>query len=238
MTLRIAELLFYDIFVNRSVLIVNPFKKGSTQYADFETMKDCEWHCTKCELKSGQAKTWQVWRQEKGIQLDTDENGNWFKRLYCEKCKAETIHRKLKSTELESIGLKARNNIPNVIAKRAKNIYNCIDEYTLRTEPANQLEIDHRVPQVRWSSSETDNTNLTDEQIKEKFMLLTRANNLLKSRFCEECKKSGKRAKGYRTIEFWYIGNEKYTDDIGCKGCFWYNPTKWREEINNKIKEK
>ena len=52
---------------------MNPFKKGSTQYKDFETMSDCEWHCTKCELLSGQAKTWQVWRQEKGIQLDQDE---------------------------------------------------------------------------------------------------------------------------------------------------------------------
>ena len=51
---------------------MNPFKKGSTQYKDFETMSDCEWHCTKCELLSGQAKTWQVWRQEKGIQLDQD----------------------------------------------------------------------------------------------------------------------------------------------------------------------
>ena len=32
----------------------NPFKEGSTQYHDFELMSDLKWHCTKCELKSGQ----------------------------------------------------------------------------------------------------------------------------------------------------------------------------------------
>ncbi len=43
----------------------NPFKENSTSYQDFKTMSDLKWHCSKCELKSGQAKTWQVWRQEK-----------------------------------------------------------------------------------------------------------------------------------------------------------------------------
>lgn len=216
---------------------MNPFTKGSTQYKDFETMSDCRWHCSKCELLSGQAKTWQVWRQEKGIQLDQDEEGNWYKKILCPKCGVKTIHRKLKSTDIIDIDLKARTGIPAEIAKRAKNLYGCVDEYTLRVEPANQLEIDHRVPQVRWTTNEDDNTNLTDAQIKEKFMLLTRANNLLKSRFCEECTKTGKRAKGYKVIEFWYKGDENYDRSIGCEGCFWHNPTKWRDELNKKIKK-
>ena len=38
---------------------MNPFTEGSTQYKDFEVMSDCKWHCSKCELLSGQAKTWQ-----------------------------------------------------------------------------------------------------------------------------------------------------------------------------------
>ena len=28
----------------------NPFKEGSTQYKDFETMSDCRWHCTKAVI--------------------------------------------------------------------------------------------------------------------------------------------------------------------------------------------
>jgi len=217
---------------------VNPFKEGSNQYKDFETMSDCKWHCSKCELLSGQAKTWQVWRQEKGIQLDQDENGNWFKNIYCENCGIKTVHRKLKSTEIITENLKARTGIPSKIAKRAKELFACVDEYTMRTEAPKVLEIDHRVPQVRWTTNEDDNSNLTDEQIKEKFMLLTSPNNLLKSRICEECAKTNKRGKGYKEIEFWYVGGEDYSDDIGCVGCFWHNPSKWRKELNKRIKDK
>ena len=56
----------------------NPFKENTTSYNDWEVLKDLEWHCTKCELKSGQAKTWQVWRQS-GIQLAKDEKDNFCK---------------------------------------------------------------------------------------------------------------------------------------------------------------
>lgn len=72
----------------------------------------------------------------------------------------------------------------------------------MRREQANILEIDHRIPQVRWNTNEDDNSDLTDEQIKEKFMLLTSSNNLLKSRVCEECAKTNRRGKGYKEIEF------------------------------------
>ena len=44
-------------------------------------------------------------------------------------------------------------------------------------------------------------------------------------------------AKGYKVIEFWYKGDENYDCSIGCEGCFWHNPTKWREELNKKIKK-
>ena len=102
---------------------MNPFRSGTTQYQDFETMSDLKWHCTKCELKSGQAKTWQVWRQEKGIQLDKDENGNYYKKMFCKKCNQNTIHRKLKSLEILD-NTKSRINISKNILKKIKEIYN------------------------------------------------------------------------------------------------------------------
>lgn len=216
----------------------NPFKKNTNQYKDFETLSDLQWHCTKCELKSSQAKTWQIWRQEKGIQLDQDENGNWYKRKKCNKCANVTIHRKLKTIEILPNNLKARAGIPKQIAKRAKQLFECIDEYTLRKEPANKLEIDHRIPQVRWGKNEDKNLRLTDDQINEKFMLLTRENNLLKSRACEKCVETGLRSNGYGEIEFWYKGDKNYSDTLGCDGCFWYNPSKWREELNKIVIKK
>lgn len=216
--------------------MANPFKIGSTQYLDFETLSDLKWHCTKCELKSGQAKTWQVWRQEKGIQMDTDENGKWDKRMFCEKCNCKTVHRKLKSLQILE-GTHARTGIPEKLARRIKEIYKNIDEYTFREEPANILEIDHRIPQVRWNSNEDDNSeNMSEAEIRTKFMLLTRGNNLLKSRKCEKCKETGMRPAGYGEIDFWWKGGKKYDEHIGCEGCFWHGPRKWSEELNRKIK--
>ena len=150
---------------------MNPFKEGSNQYKDFETMSDCKWHCSKCELLSGQAKTWQVWRQEKGIQLDQDESGNWYKMILCPNCGIKTVHRKLKSTEIVIENLKARTGIPAKVAKRAKELFGCVDEYSMRTEAAKVLEIDHRTPQVRWTTNEDDNSHHQHTKIQSLYNL-------------------------------------------------------------------
>lgn len=214
--------------------MANPFKPGSTQYQDFETMKDLKWHCTKCELKSGQAKTWQVWRQERGIQLDTNEQGEFYKKIYCSHCNAVTIHRKLKSLEILPI-TKQRSGIPSSVAKRVKQLYNFEEAVFLRKLSERELEVDHKFPQIRWAQDEFDNSTLSDEELKNKFILLTRSNNLLKSRFCERCVKEGIRGS-FPGIEFWFEGGHKWagtskTDENGCKGCFWNDPYAWRDAV-------
>lgn len=218
----------------------NPFNPGTKPYEDFETLSDLQWHCTKCELKSGQAKTWQVWRQEKGIQLDQDEKGNWYKKLYCENCKGKTIHRKLKSVEILEVN-KARSGIPSKIAKRVKQLYDNEEAVLLRKLSDNELEVDHRFPQIRWGENEADNSLLSDEQLKEKFMLLNRSHNLLKSRYCERC--FAEKIRGsFPGIKYWYEGNEQWQgandcDPSGCVGCFWYDPYEWRKKLNELIKK-
>ena len=220
--------------------MTNPFKEGTTQYQDWEVLKDLKWHCTKCELKSGQAKTWQVWRQEKGIQLDKDEKGNWFKTMQCPTCGIKTVHRKLKSLEILD-ETKSRSGISQYLARRVKQIYNNEDALFLREFSSRELEVDHKFPQIRWKIDEEENkTSMSKEEIKEKFILLTRSNNLLKSRQCERCFKEGIRGN-FPGIYFWYEGNKKWNgidkyDKNGCIGCFWYDPYKWREELNKLIK--
>ena len=200
----------------------NPFKPGTASYNDFAIMSDLEWHCTKCELESAQAKTWQVWRQ-KGLQLATNENGEFLRRIRCINCKKTTVHRKLRSLEI-SADTTIRSNIPTKLAQRIKSIYKREEAVLLRQLPANQLEIDHRFPQVRWSEDERpNNINMSEAEIKDKFILLTRSNNQLKSRNCERCSQTGKR--GYFSgIRFWYKGNENWDPEIntdderGCEG--------------------
>jgi hypothetical protein len=216
-------------------MINNPFKPNTTSYHDWEVLKDLKWHCTKCELKSGQAKTWQVWRQ-RGIQLDTDEKGNFYKRIYCSNCDMVTVHRKLKSLEILD-DTKVRSGISSYLARKIKKVLNFEEAIYLREMPSRELEIDHKFPQVRWCKDEQENkVNMSEEEIKSKFILLTRSHNLLKSRFCEKCVKTGKRGY-FPGIYFWYKGDENWNgkdkcDESGCEGCFWYDPYKWREELN------
>jgi len=220
--------------------MTNPFKPNTTSYHDWEVMKDLKWHCTKCELKSAQAKTWQVWRQM-GIQFDRDEKGNFYKKIYCPTCGKKTIHRKLKSLEILD-DTKVRSGIPAKLAKKIKEVLNYEEAVYLRRMLSKELEIDHKFPQVRWCRDEEKLNDMSEQEIKSKFILLTRSHNLLKSRFCERCVKTGKRGY-FPGIYFWYEGDEYWRgksecDENGCVGCFWYDPYKWREELNKIVNKK
>ena len=214
----------------------NPFTKGTTSYKDFEIMSDLKWHCSKCELKSGQAKTWQVWRQN-GVQLEEPAPNRWEKRIFCEKCNNKTVHRKLKSLEISN-DTKIRSGLPQKLAKKVKEVLKFKEAIFLRKMPPTLLEVDHKFPQVRWGGNEeTNDPDMTEIKIKEKFIVLTRSNNLLKSRHCEHCFKTGKRGC-FPGIKYWYKRKEEWDkkidkhDEKGCEGCFWYDPDKWRDELN------
>lgn len=221
---------------------INPFREKTTSYQDFKTMSDLKWHCSKCELKSGQAKTWQVWRQS-GIQLDSNEKGNFYKTVFCEKCKNKTIHRKLKSLEL-SKETKTRTGLSQKLAKKIKEVLMFEEALFLRKMMPRELEVDHKFPQVRWNKNEDENNDgMLENEIKDKFLLLTRSNNLLKSRYCEKCYKTNERGC-FPGIYYWFKGSKQWDKEInkhdekGCEGCFWNNPPRWREELNKVIKSK
>ena len=105
----------------------------------------------------------------------------------------------------------------------------------------NQLEIDHRFPQVRWAQDETYGPDMLEEQICQKFQLLTRQHNLWKSRYCERCKQTGERGT-YVGINYFYSGSGNWDNNIpsederGCIGCFWYDPETWRNALNSELK--
>ncbi len=216
--------------------MTNPFKKDTTSHHDWEVLKDLKWHCTKCELKSGQAKTWQVWRQEKGIQLDKDKKGLWYKTQKCPTCKYNTVHRKLKSLEILD-ETKSRSGISQYLARKIKMLLKNEEAFLLREISPNQLEVDHKFPQIRWRNNERENkSTMLEDEIRQRFILLNRSNNLLKSRYCEKCVKTGKRGV-FPGIYFWHQGGENWQgkdeyDEKGCEGCFWYDPYKWRVELN------
>ncbi len=73
----------------------NPFNKNTMMYKDFEILKDGEWHCTKCDLQSGQAKTYQVMRLKHNIPFTESTPNRWARKLNCSKCERLTEHRQI-----------------------------------------------------------------------------------------------------------------------------------------------
>ena len=100
---------------------------------------------------------------------------------------------------------------------------------------------DHKFSEIRWDENTKGENpdDMTDEQIKEKFQLLTNQRNQQKREVCRSCFQTNKRGIIYG-IPFFYKGSEDWDDTIpkkgkeaekGCIGCGWYDIQKWREEL-------
>ena len=206
-----------------------PFKEKTKLYKTFSILSDLKWHCSKHELPGTQpAKAVQIIRQH-GFKTEK-------KTAYCEKCKEKTVYRRLVSLEIEGARVFTRSKLPEKLKKRIKEYYKNADTVTLRSDFA--VEIDHKFPQVRWGGKEPENPiDMSDERIQGRFILLTRANNLWKSRYCEKCYKTDLRGT-FPGINFFYKGGRKWDKNInpydpkGCEGCFWYDPYEWRKALN------
>jgi hypothetical protein len=87
----------------------------------------------------------------------------------------------------------------------------------------------------------------SDDELKRRFQLLKKDkfgnHNQLKSRACEECKKTNTRGAPLGIL-FWYQGGSTWPTEIpaigksaekGCVGCGWYDLQAWREALNRKI---
>lgn len=140
-------------------------------------------------------------------------------------------------------------NIPNSLAQRILKVYSYTDVIEQRQRSAHELVIDHRFPMERWRESEPPHlTSMTEDEIKKKFQLLKKDtagnHNLLKSRSCERCIKTGKRGTPFG-IKFWYTRGEEWPSvhqrggeaEAGCVGCGWYNFEVWRDALNLKFSE-
>jgi len=216
-------------------MIKHPFNEGTKLAAIFTILSDGEWHCGKHELPGTQpAKAIQIIRRH-GFSIENDTR-------HCSVCKDKIVHRRLVSTEPCSPSF-VRMQIPSALRQRVLNYYKNIEAISMREMLPNQLEIDHRFPQVRWSKDESYSLSMSEEELHEKFQLLTRQNNLWKSRYCEHCEKTGERGT-FIGIDFFAEGGPEWDkkfskdDEHGCRGCFWHNPDKWRKALNDLIKRK
>lgn len=211
---------------------MNPYKEGTNLYKVFNILSDLQWHCSVCELPGSQpAKLIQLIRNQ-GYDFDNDGGVNWEKRILCSNCGKRTSHRRLTSIEVLDNPI-TRLNISNSLRSRVIALYFNQDSILGYSPTGRSIEVDHRVPQIRWKENEEELLDdCSDEDIRNKYMLLVREHNLLKSRNCERCVATNTR-QPFIDIDYFYEGDSNYDDTIGCKGCGWYNPEEWKKHINN-----
>lgn len=216
-----------------SQVFANPYPRGTAKHTAVEVLKDLHWHCAKCELPGSQpAKMLQGLRQD-GWQFEMTGH-NWESRRHCATCDATTSHRRLRSLERQDV-TQSRSGMSSKVRERVRSYYDGIDEMLGYRPTGRPIEIDHRIPQIRWTENEAViPDSLSNAEIEERFMLLTRENNLLKSRSCERCKKTGER-QPFLNIQFFYRGSSRWDDKLGCVGCGWYNPREWRRALNERL---
>jgi len=96
-----------------------------------------------------------------------------------------------------------------------------------------KIEIDHK----DGRKNDERISNLESQKIED-FQPLCKAANDVKRQICKECKKTNIRwdAKNIKGNPYsYYEGNEKYTEELGCKGCYQYDPVEYRKESVKKI---
>lgn len=128
--------------------------------------------------------------------------------------------------------------------EKSINLLNKIDAFEGKVTTIGLLP-DHKFSEIRWDPNvpEDNNDDLTEEEIKQKFQLLTNQRNQQKREVCRHCYRTGERGSIFG-IKFFYEGNDKWDESIpetgkdaekGCIGCPWYDIQEWRTRLQQLI---
>lgn len=234
---------------NLVVQLKSQLKTAPTQLKVFNLLSDQKWHCRKCEGKQVASEQYaggggiqgleRGTRNRPGLVIETESK-------YCNECQRTTRQDRWTGE------IKAANSatkIPESLVKRILKVYAYTDVIEQRQRAIHELVIDHRFPMERWGNHEPPHlTSISEDEIKKKFQLLKKDtsgnHNLLKSRSCENCIRTGKRGTPLG-IRFWYAGDENWASihqrgnkaEEGCIGCGWYDFEAWRDALNQKLTE-
>ncbi|NCO76634.1 MAG: restriction endonuclease [Cyanobacteria bacterium] len=229
--------------------IKSKFKKpNAIQLKVFNLLSDKKWHCRECEGKKIASGQYAGGGGIQGLERGTKTREGLViesKDDFCNICSKQTRWDRW-TGEIKSSN--APSNISEKLTKKVLEYYDYTDIIEQRKRQKHELVIDHRFPMERWGSLEEKlDINISQDQIKDKFQLLKKDDsgnhNLLKSRACEQCIKTGNRGTPFG-IEFWYEGNKKWGENIpvkgkeaeqGCVGCGWYDFQKWRVALNKRL---
>lgn len=201
----------------------------------FEGLKDCQWKCQECQLPPNPNPARRIQAiKDLGYTIATDT------KRYCANCGRNTTHRMmLRLPRGSGIGYERWSPY---LRKRILKVLRYWDVYECNTRRGSLLP-DHKFPEIRWDPREPKSLldDMTDDEIKAKFQLLSNQRNEQKREVCRTCFQTGKRGTPYG-IRFFYAGDENWPEDIpktgekaerGCIGCGWHDLNRWREELNS-----
>jgi hypothetical protein len=174
-------------------------------------------------------------------ELQLGNGGSWCRASssLAKKFVIEFDKNKTSGNSIDAIRLNGYNNSKQFnhnIKQEIKNYYknqNCVMLGVNGKSENTKIEIDHK-------DGRKDDLRVSDisTQKPEDFQPLCKAANDIKRQICKKCKQTDNRwdAKNIKGNPYsFYKGGEKYTKDLGCKGCYQYDPVEYRKESIKKI---
>ncbi|MDD3739300.1 MAG: hypothetical protein PHP31_08425 [Lentimicrobiaceae bacterium] len=173
--------------------------------------------------------------------LQLGNGGSWCRKssTLARKYNVEFEKGLTKGNTIDAIRLNGFNEEPvfnQYIRKDIKDYYSekkCVMLGIKGTSENTRIEIDHK--NGRKDCHRVSNTKL---QKLSDFQPLSKAANDAKRQICKECKKTDKRwsARNILGNPFdFYEGDENYSEDLGCVGCYQYDPVEYRKSSVKKV---
>ncbi len=136
------------------------------------------------------------------------------------------------------VGLNTKKHFNQNIRKDIKDFYktqNCVMLGINGNSENTKVEIDHK------DGRKNDHriSNLQSQSLSD-FQPLSKAANDVKRQICKKCKETNTRwsAKNIKGNPYdFYIGDENYSEELGCRGCYQYDPVEYRKVLVKNISE-
>ncbi|EAH9953198.1 restriction endonuclease [Campylobacter lari] len=173
--------------------------------------------------------------------LQLGNGGSWCRAssALAKKYKIEFDKTKSNGNSIDRIrlaGFNTQMHFNQNIRKDIKDFYknkNCVMLGVHGKSENTKIEIDHK--DGRKQDLRVSNTNL---QKLEDFQPLCKAANDIKRQICKRCKETNIRWDARNILGnpySFYIGDEIYTEKLGCIGCYQYDPVAYRMESIKRI---
>lgn len=139
---------------------------------------------------------------------------------------------------IRTCGFNTNKTFSQNIRSDIKDFYknkNCVMLGVQGKSENTKIEIDHKDGRKDdWRVSDVKTQKIED------FQPLCKAANDAKRQICKKCKETDKRwdAKNIKGNPYsFYVGDENYTEELGCVGCYQYDPVEYRKCSVKRISE-